>query len=77
MLMSTNKRQVYFVVYVDEADGSVVLDNERAEIVFGGDDVWDDETQKWSAVYAGDNIDLFRESHRKLLELVSTTWGGE
>lgn len=71
----SNKRQVYFVVYVDEVDGAVVLDNERAEIVFGGADVWDDETQEWSAVTEERNYELFRESHRKLLELVSTTWG--
>ena len=67
-----SKRQVYFVVYVDEADGAVVIDNERAEILFGDADVWDEETQEWSSVH--ENPDLFRDAHRKLLDVVSTTW---
>lgn len=73
--MSMSKRQVYFVVYYDEADGSVVVDDSRAEAVFDKDDVWDDEAQKWSGMY--EHAELFEKARQVVLDLVSTTWGGK
>jgi len=70
--MSTNKRQVYFVVYFDEADGAFVIDDSRAEAVFDECDVWDEETQEWSGMY--EHADLFEKARQSLIELVSTTW---
>jgi hypothetical protein len=39
--------EVYFVVSYDPATGSFGIDDDRAEAVFGGEDVWNAEIEEW------------------------------
>jgi hypothetical protein len=70
--MADNNKQVYFVVYYDESDGSFTIDDDRAEAVFDNADVWDDETQEWEGMY--EHAELVEGAREKLVNLVSTTW---
>lgn len=65
-------KQVYFVVYFDTEDGAFAIDDDRAEAVFGGEDVWNAEIEEWENMY--DHAELYEKSREALTKLVATTW---
>ena len=64
-------KQVYFVVYVTE-DGQAFLDTERADAVFGEDQVWNEDTNEWEDSY--DNHKHYDKAHDTLQELLQVSW---
>ena len=65
-------KQVYFVVYFDTEDGSFAIDDDRAEAVFDGADVWDSEIEEWDDIY--EYAEIAENAREALTKLVATTW---
>ena len=65
-------KQVYFVVYFDTEDGAFAIDDDRAEAVFGGEDVWNAEIEEWEGMY--DHATIVENAREALTKLVATTW---
>lgn len=64
--------EVYFVVSYNPEDGSFAIDDDRAEAVFGGEDVWNAEIEEWEGIY--EHAHIVEKSRDALTNLVATTW---
>lgn len=67
--------EVYFVVSYDPATGSFGIDDDRAEAVFGGEDVWNAEIEEWEGIY--EHAKIVENAREALTKLVATTWKKE
>jgi hypothetical protein len=67
-------KQVYFVIAVeiDENEKPTItfLDDDRAEAVFGTEDVWNETTEEWEGV-GDDNDDLYLTARSHLNSLIN------
>jgi hypothetical protein len=64
--------EVYFVVSYNPKDGSFGIDDDRADAVFSGEDVWNAEINEWEKMY--DHAEIVENAREALTNLVATTW---
>jgi hypothetical protein len=65
-------KQFYFVVAVEMNNGkptTTFLDDERADALFDGADVWNTQSEEWESV-GGDNYSLYDNAYQHLKALI-------
>ena len=68
--MTTNKT-VYFIVGIT-SEGKIEVDDHRAEAVFDGDDIWDNNTGSWNDVDSDRPLfNLAKEALEKIAQIVN------
>ena len=64
--------EVYFVVSYNAEDGSFGIDDDRADAVFHGDDIWNAEIDEWEGM--AEHAHTYENARDALTKLVATTW---